>query len=89
MFGIILIPKAERNMSASCGILGISALLLHIKDFFILAFRRARLDRLFLLAVPVMILTMSLVDNFFFYLNLQIFYVAFLCLAEEHLNTKK
>ena len=74
------------QMGASAGTVGLLALIYHVKDMIVLAFKRARLDRIFLLSVPAMILLMSLVDNFVFYLNLQIFYVAFLAIAENHLN---
>jgi hypothetical protein len=73
------------QMGASAGTVGLLALIFHVKDIFILAFKRISLDRIFLLSIPAMILLMSLVDNFIFYLNIQIFYVAFLALAEKHL----
>ncbi len=77
------------QMGASAGTVGLLALVFHVKDIFILAFKRIKLDRIFLISVPAMILLMSLVDNFIFYLNIQIFYVAFLCLAEKHLEETK
>lgn len=73
------------QMGASAGTVGLLALIFHVKDIFILAFKRISLDRIFLLSIPAIILLMSLVDNFIFYLNIQIFYVAFLALAEKHL----
>jgi hypothetical protein len=73
------------QMGASAGTVGLLALIFHVKDIFILAFKRISLDRIFLLSIPAMILLMSLVENFIFYLNIQIFYVAFLALAEKHL----
>lgn len=77
------------QMGASAGIVGLVALGFHAKDILYLSFKRACIDRLLLLSVPLIILLMSLVDNFFFYLNIQIFYVTFLCLAEEHLKPNK
>ncbi len=77
------------QMSASAGIVGIAALAYHIKDIFCILFKKARMDRFLLILVPSSILLMSLVDNYIFYLNLQIFYVAFLSLAEKHLTETK
>lgn len=77
------------QMGASAGIVGIAALIFHVKDYFRLAFKKARIDRFLLLFVPASILLMSLVDNYIFYLNLQIFYVAFLAIAEKHLEETK
>lgn len=72
------------QMGASSGIVGLAAFIFHIKDILLLCFKRFSLDRLLLLSVPVMILCMSLFDNFFFYLNFQIPYVTFLLLANKH-----
>lgn len=72
------------QMGASAGVVGLAALALHIKDIFIIGCKKFRVDRLFILSVPLMILCMSLVDNFFFYLNFQIPYVTFLLLADKH-----
>lgn len=74
------------QMGASAGSIGLIALVLHAKDYFRLAFKKPQIDRFLLLFVPASVLFMSLVDNFIFYLNMQIFYVAFLCLAEKHLE---
>ena len=73
------------QMGASAGSVGLLALINHVKDYFRIAFKKARTDRFLLLCIPASVLLMSLVDNFIFYLNLQIFYVAFLCIAEKHL----
>ena len=74
------------QMGASAGSVGLLALILHAKDYFRIAFKNPRTDRFLLLFIPASVLLMSLVDNFIFYLNLQIFYVAFLCIAEKHLE---
>ncbi len=74
------------QMGASAGSVGLLALILHVKDYFRIAFKKPRTDRFLLLFIPASVLLMSLVDNFIFYLNLQIFYVAFLCIAEKHLE---
>ena len=72
------------QLGASTGVVGITAFVYHFKDIAILAIKQFRADRLLLLAVPIMILSLSLVDNFIFYLNFQIIYAAFLVLAERH-----
>ena len=77
------------QLGASAGVCGLLSLLFHVKDIFIVALKKFSLDRLFVLSVPVMVLCMSLVDNFFFYLNFQIFYLVFLALAEKHMESKK
>lgn len=74
------------ELLGAMGILGVLAMLLHLRGFCEILFRRFSTDRLLLLAVPAMILGMSLVDNFFFYLNFQIFYAIFLALAEHELE---
>ena len=77
------------QIGASTGIIGSLAFLNHAKDIAIIGFKKICIDRFLILAVPVMILCMSLVDNFFFYLEFQIPYVVFLALAEKHLEYKK
>ena len=77
------------QMAASTGIVGIWAMLFHVKDLVVMACKNFKLDRLFLLSVPAMILAMSLVDNFFFYLNFQIIYIAFLLVAQKFFNSTK
>lgn len=74
------------QIGASAGVIGLIALIIHVKDIFILGIKKFSIDRLFILSVPIMILCMSMVDNFFFYLNFQIPYVAFLLLAQKHLE---
>lgn len=74
------------QMGVSAGIAGLIALIIHVKDIFILGIKKFSIDRLFILSVPIMILCMSMVDNFFFYLNFQIPYVAFLILAQKHME---
>ena len=45
--------------------------------------RKPTAKKVLLLTLPFMILLMSLVDNFFFYLNQQIAYCMFLAVAER------
>ena len=77
------------QMAASTGIVGMAAMITHVKDLVLMVFKRFSIDRLFLISVPLMILSTSLVDNFFFYLNFQIIYVAFLLVAQMHFNSAK
>lgn len=74
---------------ASMGIVGFAAFAIHVKDLCVVAFRRFSIDRLLILSVPLMIIAMSIVDNFFFYLNFQIIYAIFLALAERALRDKE
>lgn len=67
------------------GIVGALAFLWHIKDVCRVLFTRFSSSRTLLMMVPVAILLTSLLDNFFFYFNFQIFYTAFLALAERDL----
>ena len=73
----------------SMGIVGILAFLIHLKHGLEAIFRRYSLDKLLLLSVPMCILGMSLVDNFFFYPNFHILYAAFLAAAEVSLEHKR
>ena len=73
----------------SMGIFGIFAFAVHLKHGLEAIIRRYSLDKLLLLLVPICILGMSLVDNFFFYPNFQILYAAFLACAEVSLEHKR
>lgn len=70
------------------GIFGCLAFLFHIVQLMILLFKKISWDKLLIIMVPAMILGMSLVDNFFFYFNFQIFYGAFLVFTEIYNNEK-
>lgn len=74
------------QLLASTGVVGTLLFLLHLRNLGEMAVRRFSSERLMLLFVPLMILMMSLVDNFFFYPNFQIFYSVFLALAERSLE---
>lgn len=73
----------------SMGVVGLLAFLIHLKHGLEAIFRRYSLDKLLLLSVPLCILGMSLVDNFFFYPNFAIIYAAFLACAEVSLEHKR
>ena len=68
---------------AAAGVVGLAAFLWHCVEIARLLLRRKSASKLFILSVPAMIIAMSLVDNFFFYLNFQIIYAAFLALAQK------
>ncbi len=77
------------QLIASMGIVGVIGFLVHIKQVGEIAVRRFSVNKLFLILVPLMILAMSMVDNFFFYPNFQILYSAFLALAEIYLEQSR
>ena len=69
------------QFAAAMGILGVGAFGVHLWQVGRL-FWKPKGKTVLLLTLPVMILMMSLVDNFFFYLNQQIAYCMFLAVAE-------
>ncbi len=71
------------EIPGAMGIFGCFAFIVHAVQLALLCFKRFSLDKLLLLFVPLMIIGASLVDNFFFYLQFQIFYGAFLAVAEK------
>ena len=73
------------QVPAAMGIVGCLAFIFHLFHLAKLSFKKFSSDRLILLMIPFMIIGMSLVDNFFFYMNFQIFYGIFLALAEKTL----
>ena len=73
----------------SMGIFGIFTFAVHLKHLLEALIRRYSLDKLLLLGVPLCILGMSLVDNFFFYPNFHILYAAFLACSEVSLEHKR
>ena len=70
------------QIPASMGIVGILAFFIHLFQILKITFTKCSVRKLFIMLVPAMILGMSLVDNFFFYPNFQIFYCVFLVMAE-------
>ena len=66
----------------SMGIFGILAFLYHLKHGIELMFRKFSWSRILVLMVPILILLMSLLDNFFFYPNFAIVYALFIACAE-------
>ncbi len=83
-----LFPDMYHNlfiqMLASCGLVGIGALIFHLIQFAIVVFRKGvTADRLFYVAVICIILGMSLLDNHIFRILPTLVYSAFLLLAER------
>lgn len=68
------------------GIVGALAFLLHLRGFGELIFRRFTVERFMLSLVCFFVLGASLLDNFFWYANFQIFYGIFLALLEISLE---
>ena len=77
------------QLIGSMGIVGLVTFLIHLKHILEVAIRRFSTNKLLLLGVPLMIISLSLFDNFFFYPNFQIIYVAFLACAEVSLEQSR
>ncbi len=73
---------------ASMGTVGVLAFGVHLLQLLRLL-RKATVGRFLLLLLPGMILGMSVVDNFYFYLNQQIAYCIFLGLAERMVTAER
>lgn len=73
----------------SMGIVGILAFIFHLKHGIELMFRKFSWDRILILMVPILILLMSLLDNFFFYPNFAIAYALFIACAELMLEDSR
>ncbi len=71
---------------AAAGIVGLILFIYHLKDLLELFVRRRNGQKTLVLMVPIMIVALSFFDNFFFYLNFQIFYGLFLAFAEIELE---
>ena len=65
------------------GIFGCLAFAFHLVSLATLFFKRFTVNKMMLFMIPAMIIGMSIVDNFFFYLNFQIIYSAFLAIIEK------
>lgn len=72
------------QMLASCGIVGLGALVFHLVQFAIVVFRKGiTFERLFYVAVACMVLGLSLLDNHIFRILPTLVYSAFILLAER------
>ncbi len=76
------------QIPGAMGILGCLAMLIHVKDLTCFFFKKFSADKMLLLLIPIMIIGMSMLDNFFFYLDIQILYGVSLALAEIQVNQK-
>ncbi len=74
---------------ASLGIVGAIAFLIHLKHMLEVTLRQFSVDKLILVLVPLSIIAMSMVDNFFFYPNFLIIYTAFLACSEVSLEQSR
>lgn len=70
----------------AAGLVGAAGLIIHVKQVVELCARRFRIERVLLLLGVLAVYLTSLLDNFFFYFNVQLFYGAFLALAELSLE---
>ncbi len=70
------------QLFGSMGIIGVLAFGTHTFMCAKAFFTRFSIEKVLILLIPVMIVGMSLVDNFFFYPNFHIFYCAFIAIAE-------
>ena len=73
----------------SMGLVGAVAFIFHMKHGLEVIIRRVSAGRILILLVPMLILGMSLLDNFFFYPNFIIIYAAFLAGAEYMLEVSR
>ena len=71
------------QLPGAMGIVGCIAFLIHAVEMALLTFKRPSSDKFLMICLPIMIILMSLLDNFFFYLQFQIFYGVFLAAAER------
>ena len=69
------------QIPAAMGIVGIVAFAVHFFELGKLFFVKFSIDKFLIMILPLMIIGMSMVDNFFFYPNFQILYGVFLALA--------
>ena len=77
------------EMLASVGVVGLLALIIHVFGILKILFSKGSGDKSLLLLTPLLVLAMSMFDNFFFYPNIQIVYVAFLAAAEIYNENRK
>ena len=77
------------EMISSAGIAGLIALIIHVFDIFKMLFKKISGNKTLLLLTPLLVLAMSMFDNFFFYPNIQIIYAVFLAAAEIYTEKKE
>ena len=70
------------------GIVGSLTFVFHLFALARLFFKKFSSCKMLIMMIPAMIIGMTIVDNFFFYLNFQITYSTFLVIAEKQLESK-
>ena len=70
------------QMLGAMGVVGLIAFIIHIISIVRVFFKKLSGEKIILMLTPLLILAMSLFDNFFFYPNFQIVYTAFLVCVE-------
>ena len=73
----------------SMGLVGMIAFIFHMKHGVEVIVRKISAGRILILLVPIMVLAMSLLDNFFFFPNFIIIYAIFLACAEHLLELSR
>ena len=74
------------ELIGASGIVGLLAFAVHIKGVIELCLRKFRVERLIIMLGVVTVLLTSLLDNFFYYINIQLFYGALLAVSEIRLE---
>ncbi len=74
---------------ASLGIVGALMFLIHLKHILEVTLRLFSIDKLILILIPLSIIGMSIVDNFFFYPNFILIYTIFLACSEICLEGRR
>ncbi len=77
------------QLLGSMGVVGVFMMLIHFKHILEVAIRRFSTEKFILLLIPIVILGMSMVDNFFFYPSFMAFYACFLAAAELTLEKNR
>lgn len=74
------------ELLGATGTVGVLAFLVHIKGVFEICIRKFRVERLLIGLGVAAVIMASMLDNFYFYINMQLFYGSFLALAEVQLE---
>ena len=74
------------QLFGAMGLVGVAAFVWHIKGVVEICVRRFRVDRLLIMLGALSVIMTSFLDNFFFYLNVQLIYGALLAVSEKSLE---
>ena len=74
------------ELLGALGIIGVIAFIIHFKNWLEVVIRKFSFGKFIICLVPALVVLMSILDNFFWYLNVQILYGVFLALAERRLE---